>query len=151
MPLVLTLVAALLFSGPGQTIKSRAGYDPKRDPAQDLSTLVEQTRQDGRRVMLVVGGEWCGWCHTLERYLKENAEIGGLWSKGFATLKVNMSPENENKAFLKNYPRISGYPHLFVLEKDGTFLHSQGTGELESGSSYSAEKMRAFLTKWAPR
>lgn len=151
MPLILTLVVALLLGGPGQTTRPRAGYDPARDPAEDLATLTQQTKQDGRRIMLVVGGEWCGWCHTLERYLKENAEIGALWSKHFATLKVNMSPENRNEAFLRKYPTIPGYPHLFVLEKDGTFLHTQGTGELESGSSYSADKMRAFLTKWAPR
>ena len=148
MPLVLALVAALLFAAP-QTTRPKAGYDPARDPAKDLDALVQQTKQDGRRIMLVVGGEWCGWCHTLERYLKENAEIGALWSKHFATLKVNMSPENRNEAFLKRYPRIPGYPHLYVLEKDGTFLHTQGTAELESGASYSAEKMRAFLTKWA--
>jgi thiol:disulfide interchange protein len=149
MPLVLALLAALLFAAPGQTTRPKAGYDPTRDPAKDLAALVPQTKQDGRRIMLVVGGEWCGWCHTLERYLKENAEIGALWSKHFATLKVNMSTENPNEAFLKKYPSIRGYPHLFVLDKDGTFLHSQGTGELESGSSYSAEKMREFLTKWA--
>ena len=145
----LALAVLLLFSAPGQ--KGKAGYDPTADPAKDLATLAEQTKQDGRRIMLVVGGEWCGWCHTLERYLKENAEIGALWSKNFATLKVNMSPENRNEAFLKQYPRIPGYPHLYVLEKDGKFLHSQGTAELESGSSYSADKMRAFLAKWSAR
>ena len=149
MPIVLALVAALALTAPDQTARPKAGYDPARDPAKDLAALVQQTKQDGRRIMLVVGGEWCGWCHTLERYLKENAEIGALWSKHFASLKVNMSPENRNEAFLKQYPRIPGYPHLYVLEKDGTLLHSQGTAELESGSSYSAEKMRAFLTKWA--
>ena len=144
----LALAGLLLLSPPTQ--KGKAGYAPTADPAKDLAALAQQTKQDGRRIMLVVGGEWCGWCHTLERYLKENAEIGALWSKSFATLKINMSPENRNEAFLKQYPRIPGYPHLYVLEKDGKLLHSQGTAELESGSSYSADKMRAFLTKWAP-
>jgi thioredoxin-related protein len=143
------IVGLLLVTAPAQ--KSRAGYDPARDPAKDLDALVQQTKQDGRRILLVVGGEWCGWCHTLERYLKENAEIGGLWSKHYASLKVNYSTENRNDAFLKRYPHIPGYPHIYVLEKDGTFLHSQGTAELETGPSYSAEKMRAFLTKWAPK
>ena len=144
----LALAGLLLLSPPTQ--KGKAGYDPTADPAKALAALAQQTKHDGRRIMLGVGGEWCGWCHTLERYLKENAEIGALWSKSFATLKINMSPENRNEAFLKQYPRIPGYPHLYVLEKDGKLLHSQGTAELESGSSYSADKMRAFLTKWAP-
>ena len=53
------------------------------------------------------------------------------------SLKVNFSPENQNRSFLRRYPRIPGYPHIFVLESDGRFLHSQGTAELESGRSYS--------------
>jgi len=28
-------------------------------------------------------------------------------------MKVNFSPENENKAFLARYAEIPGYPHLF--------------------------------------
>jgi thioredoxin-related protein len=139
-------MVALLTAAPGQ--KSSAGYDPSRDPAKDLAELVKQTSQDGRRILLVVGGEWCGWCHTLERYKKENAEIADLWNKHFATLKVNWSTENKNEKFLKQYPQIPGYPHIYVLDKDGKFLHSQGTADLEQGSSYSAEKMRAFLNKW---
>jgi thioredoxin-related protein len=150
MQIIALALTGLLVAG-ASSQKSVAGYDPKRDPVKDLDAIVEQTRQDGRRILLVVGGEWCGWCHTLERYLKENAEIGTLWSKRFASLKVNYSPENRNETFLKRYPRIAGYPHLFVLEKDGTLLHSQDTAELESGSSYSADKMRAFLMKWATK
>jgi hypothetical protein len=61
---------------------------------------------------------------------------------------VNFSPDNENKAFLSRYPKVAGYPHLFVLDKTGKLLHSQDTALLESGKSYSRERMKAFLLKW---
>ena len=67
------------------------------------------------------------------------------------TLKVNFSPENQNRSFLGRYPLIPGYPHIFVLESDGRFLHSQGTAELESGRSYSKEKMMQFIDRWRIR
>jgi thiol:disulfide interchange protein len=149
MPVALlgVVLSAVLFGTPAQ--KPSAGYDIRADPAKDLAALVKDTQQDGRRILLVVGGEWCGWCHTLERYLKENADIGAMWKRDFATLKVNYSAENKNEAFLKQYPRIPGYPHIYVLDKDGKFLHSQGTAALEQGPSYSADKMREFLARWA--
>ena len=61
-----------------------------------------------------------------------------------------MSEENDNADFLSNYPKIPGYPHLFVLDRDGKFLHSQGTGELESGRGYDEELFSAFLDAWKP-
>jgi hypothetical protein len=48
------------------------------------------------------------------------------------------------------YPRVKGYPHLFVLERDGSLLHSQDTGELESGKGHDPEKVMAFLKRWNP-
>ena len=63
-------------------------------------------------------------------------------------MKVNKSDENDNTDFLSKYPEIPGYPHFFVLDQDGTFLHSQGTGELESGQGYDEEVFLSFLKKW---
>ena len=65
-------------------------------------------------------------------------------------MKVNVSDENKNAEFLSQYPSISGYPHLFVLDQKGTFLHSQGTGELEAGQGYDEELFAAFLKTWSP-
>lgn len=149
MPWSIVLLVALFLTAPGQA--RNAGYDPARDPARDLEGVVKLAQQKGKRILLVVGGEWCGWCHILETYLKTNADVQTAWSSNFVTLKVNFSPQNENRSFLGRYPEILGYPHIFVLEKDGKFLHSQGTAELESGSSYSKEKMTQFIERWRPK
>ncbi len=65
-------------------------------------------------------------------------------------MKVNYGDGNNNSAFLANYPEVAAYPHFFVLESDGTFLHSQGTAELEEGQSYNEQVFLAFLDKWKP-
>ena len=63
-------------------------------------------------------------------------------------MKVNMSDDNDNAEFLGNYPKVEAYPHFFVLDRDGTFLHSQGTGELEEGRGYNPTVFLAFLNEW---
>jgi hypothetical protein len=125
------------------------GYDPGADPERDLRAAVREAGASGRRILVEVGGEWCSWCHILDRFVKEHDEIQGLWNEHFVTVKVHYDDEQPNEAFLSRYPRIEGYPHIFVLDRDGTLLHSQDTAELESGKTYSPGKMRAFLTRWA--
>ena len=125
-------------------------FDPARDAARDLELALSIARATHRRVLVEVGGEWCTWCHILDRFFTANTELKRLRDNWYIMLKINWSPENTNSAFLKRWPKISGYPHFFVLDTDGRLLHSQDTSALESGKSYDVAVMRAFLVKWAP-
>jgi thiol:disulfide interchange protein len=131
--------------------QERVKFDPKRDPVKDLEAAVVKATKESKRILLDVGGEWCGWCKLLDQYFIDKKEIGAYLKANYIVVKVNMSPENENKPFLSKYPKIEGYPHFFVLEKDGKLLHSRNTAFLEEGQGYSDSKMMEFLTKWAPK
>ena len=126
-------------------------FDPQRDAAQDIETAIKEAARKGKRVLVDVGGDWCVWCREMESYFEKHADLRALRDRYYVTVKVNRSPENPNKAVLSKYPEIPGYPHLFVLDRNGALLHSQDTGKLEDGkSSYDLEKFTAFLTRWAP-
>jgi len=124
-------------------------FDPKRDPAADLAAALDMAKAGGKRVIVDVGGEWCSWCHILDRFFAGNAELDALRRSRYVWLKVNWSRENENRAFLARWPKVAGYPHLLVLDADGKLVHSQDTGVLERGKGYDDAKMRAFLTRYA--
>jgi len=128
----------------------REKFDPTRNAAADLQNAVTKATAENKRIILDVGGEWCVWCRIMDYYLIENKDLGKIVDENFVWLKINMSEENENKEFLEKYPEIKGYPHLFVLEKDGTFLHSQDTAPLEEKKSYNKQRFAEFLTKWSP-
>lgn len=127
-----------------------ASFDPLRDPARDLETAKVEAQRGGKRILLDVGGEWCSWCHILDKLVEGDAEIRSFRDANFVWMKVNYSEENQNKAFLSPYPEIKGYPHLFVLDAEGKLLHSQFTGDLEKGKGYDRRKVLAFLKEWAP-
>jgi thiol:disulfide interchange protein len=129
--------------------QEREKFDPLRNAAEDLQAAVAKAQKENKRIILDVGGEWCVWCVWMDKFFINNAELTKLRDDNFVWLKINMSEENENKEFLSKYPTIEGYPHLFVLEKDGSFLHSQGTAELEEGKSYNLQKVTDFLKKWS--
>jgi len=126
-------------------------FDPARDAARDIEQAVAEAAKTGKRVLLDVGGNWCIWCHEMERYFEVYQDLRALRDRYYVTVKVNYSPENRNEEILSKYPKIMGYPHLFVLDKTGALLHSQNTAELEDGQkSYDLNKFTAFLKKWAP-
>jgi thiol:disulfide interchange protein len=126
-------------------------FDPSRDAAMDIADAVVAAKREQKRILLDVGGEWCSWCHKLDQFFEEHADASAFLHQNFTVVKVNYSKENKNEAVLSRYPPVKGYPHLFVLEKDGTFLRSQDTGELESGDHHDHDKVLNFLKKWAPK
>ena len=126
-------------------------FDPARNPAKDLEAAIEEAKRSDKRILLDVGGEWCIWCHRIDYFIENNEDIKNFINENFIVLKINFSKENQNEKFLSKYPKIPGYPHLFVLDKNGKLLHSQDTGLLEEGKGYSHEKMIVFLKKWADK
>ncbi|HBK47362.1 MAG TPA: disulfide bond formation protein DsbD [Xanthomonadaceae bacterium] len=127
-----------------------ASFDPARDPVADLEMAKVEAKRGGKRILVDVGGEWCSWCHILDEFIGGDGEIRSFRDANYVWLKVNFSEDNENAEFLRQFPEIQGYPHLFVLDNDGKLLHSQFTGELEKGKGYDRKKFFDFLKAWAP-
>ena len=156
---VILAVASLCACGPSQRTlppsknqSTVTQYDIERDPARDVEAAVAEATQTNKRILLDVGGDWCKWCVYLDRFFADNPELYQYREEKFIWVKVNRSEENPNDDFLACYPDFDGVPHFFVLESDGTLLHSQDTAPLESGAdSYSLEAMKSFLEEWAKK
>ena len=126
-------------------------YDSARNPADDLQQAIVLAQKENKRIMLELGGDWCIWCRYMDEFYATHADILQYRAENYVLVKVNVSEENSNDEFLSQFPAVDGYPHVFILDSDGTFLHSQDTAELEDGNiSYVPEVFMAFLQKWAP-
>ena len=124
-------------------------FDPARDADADIRAAVAEAARSGRRVLLDVGGEWCIWCRRLDTLFTTHDDLRTFRDAHYVVVKVNWSPENKNERVLSRYPKVAGYPHLFVLDADGTLLRSENTGELEKGKGHDPLKVMAFLKQWA--
>ncbi len=141
-------VVVVFFCGCAKE-ESAEKFDPARDAAGDVAKAVALAKAQDKRVIVDVGGEWCSWCHLLDNFIASNDDVKSLVDSRYVWVKVNYSKENKNEAFLSRWPKVAGYPHLFVLDADGKLLHSQDTGELEGGRSYDKAKFVAFVQRWA--
>ncbi|MEE4310374.1 MAG: thioredoxin family protein [candidate division KSB1 bacterium] len=152
--IVLIILTGAMILGAGCSEEESAlpkWYDPLRDPGSDLQVAVELAQQAEKRVLMVVGGDWCKWCHFLRDFWNLHSDINGYLHDHYVLLKVNFSPDNKNEVFLSKYPEIRSYPHINILDANGALLHSQDTAVLESGQSYDPVIMKDFLRKWSGR
>ncbi len=109
-----------------------------------------EARRDEKRVLLEVGGNWCGWCQELERTVRADASIAEALRCAFVVVRVNVSPENSNARFLSAYPEVPGYPYFFVLDEKGSLLARVDTDDFLKGESYDRGRILAFIRKWSP-
>ncbi len=124
-------------------------YDPERDPFEDGNYALQNAKETQRRVLIEVGGDWCTWCHVLEKFISTTSTVYSQLHDNFVVLKVNFSDTNENKLFLDGLPKITGYPHLFITENDGSIVYSGNIVQLLENGKYSKERFNYFLDEWS--
>ncbi len=124
-------------------------YDRTRDPAKDLKDAIAEATRTNKRILLVVGGDWCIYCGILDNTIASHRQLKKVLDTYYVTVKINYSKENPNNLFLSKYPPIPDYPHFFVLDSGGTLLHSQPTHKFEHGNNYNAGKIDEFLKRWS--
>jgi thioredoxin-related protein len=123
-------------------------YDPDRDPFADGRQAIKLATASQRRILIEVGGNWCGWCRALQRMQKHHRDIQQQLHDSFVLLKVNVSDENKNEAFLSAFPKLQGYPQLYISDGDGKVLHAQDASEFVVDGRYSHQLYLDFLNRW---
>lgn len=126
-----------------------AKYDAKRDPEKDLAMTVKRAQAEKKRILMIVGGNWCGWCRRLDRYFEDKPAVAAELARHYLVMKVNYDDDNPNLVFLQDYPEINDFPHFYVLAADGKVLRSQSGSGWERFGSYRESAMLEFLRKWA--
>jgi len=124
-------------------------YDVKRNPFTDGRDALKLARKSSRNVLIEVGGDWCRWCHIMDRFINDHPRLKARLHQTFVLLKVNVSDVNDNSEFLSVFPKINGYPHMFVTDDAGNILLSQDTTDLRENKAYSEARFMAFFDRWS--
>ena len=150
-----SLAAIALLVASASSFAADKIFDPARDSAKDLAAAETQAAAGHKHILLDVGGNWCSWCHLLDRTLHENPALLAALESNYVVVHVDWSPDHQNEAFLSHYPKTEGYPYLLVLSEKGKLLHAQQTDVLETdhhlNAGYNQPAVLEFLTHWAPK
>lgn len=128
------------------------GYDPHSDPFADYQAAIAKAIETDKLVLIIAGGDWCRWCHVLNRFVSKNQDVEQRLNDTFIIMKVYVGPENFNELFFSQLPQAYGAPHFWVISPEREVLASQSTGKLERGrSDYDKTSFLAFIDHWRSR
>ena len=152
---LLVLVLAVVFI-PGalrsETPEARkAIYDEKADAGVEIASAITSAKKNNQRVLLVYGGNWCGWCHKLHDVFSKDAAIRKILLYDYEVVWIDIGRSDKHMDIVQRYGaeiKKEGVPFLTVLSGDGKLLTNQDTGSLESGDQHDRGKVRQFLQKW---
>lgn len=127
---------------PGQS------YDPNVDVGMQMARAQFEARTTHKKLLLILGGEWCGWCRVLEETFQRNPNLSELRNRIFVTVRIDANGVNNRRCALRTYPEPSSFPFVYVLDEAGKLLGVEDTVDWESSDGYDPNRIEKFLQKW---
>ena len=121
------------------------GYDATRDAAADIERARVAAAQTGRRVLLIVGGDWCSDCRELDAMFGADPKLAALRDRHYVTVKVFVGTENRNERVLSRYPKLSWVPTLIELDPSGRARRVVPSTQFHEADRLVPARVRAFL------
>ena len=142
---------------PATAAKKASIYDQTADASAQIEKATAAARRENKRILVMFGGDWCGWCHKLHELFASNAEIRKILSYEYVLVMVDTKAPNaaelmdKCKAALtqEDQQKAFGVPFLGVLDSDGKVVTAQRTDPLEEGDHHHPGRVKEFLNRWA--
>jgi hypothetical protein len=128
-------------------------YSDPREARSEIQAGLAKAAKEGKRVILVFGGNWCYDCHVLDTTF-HSKEFAPLVEANFVVVHVNIGDEGKDNNDLAARYAVAldkGVPSLAVLDPDGKVVYAQRNGEFEATEKIGPQDVRTFLEKWKPR
>ena len=132
-------------------------YDPRRDNVELVTKAMDRAADEDKQVLLILGGDWCGWCKILEDDIDESEELTAVISRHYVVAKVHCDSGSPGIRYKpRKQPqygasfvtiRAKAYPHLVILDSDGKRLLSRDMGGLVENRRYSEPKLLRILNR----
>jgi thiol-disulfide isomerase/thioredoxin len=150
--LLLTFIPAAPFAQQKEhdPQEKRQVYDEKADARADVNAAMARAQGENRRVLVVWGANWCGWCVKLADVFAKDKDIARKLQYEYDVVKVDVGNFDKHMDLAASFGadfKGTGIPFLTVLAGDGKVLANQETGALELGQEHDPAKVLEFLAK----
>ena len=85
-------ISGICFGGRAES------YDECGDQTRHLTAAQARAEETGKTVLVMLGAEWCIWCHVFKNYLKGEAGFFEYTLEGEAGYNMNEFATDEDKA-----------------------------------------------------
>jgi thioredoxin-related protein len=118
-------------------------YNPDADAKAQITAAVEKAKRENQRVLVMFGGNWCGWCRKLHTLFDNDQHIAKTLRYEYQLVMLDIGRWDKNLDIVRGYDldlKKDGVPYLLVLDGDGKVVAKQNTGSLEAGDHHDPER-----------
>jgi Thioredoxin-like len=131
-------------------------YLVSEDASGDVDAALERTRQSGKRVMLVMGANWCGDSRALAGWLATE-RFAELIERKYELVFVNIgmpgTGDGHNLGIARRFgvSEVPGLPNVLVLTGDGVLVNPKTATSWRNAASRSEDAIYDELAELADR
>src|SRR5436190_14012091 len=92
-------------------------YHADADAKAEVNACVKKAAAENKHVLLMIGGNWCKWCRTFDKFQHANYSVDSALNANYVFQHVNFSKENKNTALMTEleFPQRFGFPVFVIL------------------------------------
>lgn len=97
-------------------------YDEKADGKTLIAEALEKAKAEDKRVLIVWGANWCGWCHLLDEAFRDDATVRELLTENYVLIRIDMGHRTKHMELAKEYEcDFDQMPiaHSTILDQEG--------------------------------
>jgi thiol-disulfide isomerase/thioredoxin len=127
-------------------------YPAEADATAQVDRARALARRQGKRLLVDLGGNWCGDCRVLAGTM-ELPEVRRWLQRHYVLVMVDVGRFDKNLHIPARYgitERLKGVPSLLVVDpRNDRLLNGGQTAALASARSMSPQGLADYLARWA--
>ena len=131
-------------------VVERAPYDENADADAAVNAAFARAKKNGKRVLIDLGGNWCGDCIVLAN-LMQRPELKRFLAANFEIVSVDVGRFNKNLQIPARFgitQRLEGVPSVIIAETDGTFVNPGHIAALADARHMTPQAIADWLAQW---
>ncbi len=126
-------------------------FDAKANADADVDKAFAEARKSGKRVMIDLGGNWCGDCRVLSG-LMALPEVDAFLRAHYVVVDVDVGRFNRNLQIPARFgitERLQGVPAILIVTPDGRLLNRDRVSAIEDARHMTPQALVDWLAQWA--
>jgi len=133
-------------------VVERYPYDEHADADKAVAAAFARARKSHKRVLIDLGGNWCGDCVVLANVM-QLPEMKPFLAAHYEIVSVDVGRFDKNLQIPARFgikKRLAGVPSLLIVEPDGkTLLDAGDVSALADARHMTPQGLADWLAKWA--
>lgn len=132
-------------------VVERTPYDANADATATVDAAFARARKNGKRVLIDMGGNWCGDCIVLANIMALK-EVKPFITAHFEVVTVDVGRFDKNLQIPARFgitKRLEGVPAVIVAEANGKFVNEGKITALSDARHMTPQAVVDWLAQWA--